>query len=149
MTQHRPTANLHEPTSLPTDRGRWAVSSMNWAIIGIIAASAFVPIIQGRWGDVYLPLVVAFFWWGGVRMARWQDSTDKERILAFEPADEREDTIARDGLTTTGRFALLFLLAQSVVLFHLAPQFWLYSVGTLGLIAAVWYIASVRAVRRA
>ena len=89
MTRHRPTPELREPTSLPADRGRWSVSSMNWAIIAVIAASALVPAAQGRWGDLYLPLVIAFAWWGGARMARWRDSTDKERVLTFEPADER------------------------------------------------------------
>ena len=55
----------------------------------------------------------------------------------------------QDGLATTGRFALLFLLAQSILLFHLTPQLWLYSVGTLVLFAVVWYAATSRAVRRA
>ena len=149
MTRHRPTTDLREPTSLPADRGKWAVSGMNGAIIGIIAASALVPAAQGRWGDVYHPLVMAFLWWGVSRMARWRDSTDQERVLSFEPADEREEAIARDGLATTGKFALLFLLAQSILLFHLAPQLWPYSVGTLGLFAVVWYAATSRAVRRA
>ena len=149
MTRHRPTPELREPTSLPADRGRWSVSSMNWAIIAVIAASALVPAAQGRWSDLYLPPVIAFAWWGGARMARWRDSTDQERVLSFEPADEREEAIARDGLATMGKFALLFLLAQSILLFHLAPQLWPYSVGTLGLFAVVWYAATSRAVRRA
>lgn len=115
------------------------MSGMNWAIIGIVAASALVPALQGRWwGDVLMPPMIVFLWWGGARMARWRESTDKERVLSFEPADEREEAVARDGLATTGKFALLFLLAQSILLLHLAPQFWLYSVGTLALFAIVW-----------
>lgn len=150
MTPPRPIPDLSESTSLPADRGRWSVSGMNWAIIAIIAASAIVPAIRGGWwGEMLMPPVIAFFWWGGARMARWRDSSDKERVLSFEPADEREEAIARDGLATTGRFALLFLLAQSILLFHVAPQFWLYSVGTLGLFGLIWYLATTRAVRRA
>lgn len=150
MTRRRPTPDLSESTSLPADRGRWSVSGMNWAIIAIIAASAIVPAIRDDWwGQILVPPVIAFFWWGGARMARWRDSTDKERVLSFEPADEREEAIARDGLATTGRFALLFLLAQSILLFHLAPQLWPYSVGTLGLFGLIWYSATTRAVRRA
>lgn len=150
MTRHRPTTEPRDATSLPADRGRWAVSGMNWAIVGIIAASALVPALQGRWwGNVLMPPLIAFFWWGGARTARWRDSTDRERVLSFEPADEREGAIARDGLATTGKFALLFLLAQSILLFHLVPQYWLYSVGTLVLFAVVWYTATSRAVRHA
>lgn len=149
-TRRRPIPDVSESASLPADRGRRSVSGMNWAIIAIIAASAAVPVFQGgRWFQILPPLAIAFFWWGGARVARWRDSTDRERILSFDPADEREEAIARDGLAITGRLALLFLLAQSILLFYLAPQFWFYSVGTLGLFGLIWYFATTRAVRRA
>lgn len=150
MTRRRPIPDVSESASLPADRGRWSVSGMNWAIIAIIAASAAVPVFQGgRWFQILPPLVISFFWWSGARIARWRDSTDKERILSFDPADEREEAIAGDGLATTGRFALLFLLAQSLLLFYLAPNLWFYSVGTLGLFGVIWYFATARAIRRA
>ncbi|MFC0247574.1 hypothetical protein ACFFIO_03555 [Citricoccus parietis] len=126
------------------------MSGMNWAIIAIVAASAIIRMLQGeRWFQILGPLVVAFFWWGGARMARWRDSKDIERIMAFEPADEREESISQIGLAPTGRFALLFLLAQSILLFYLAPQMWPYSVGTLALFGLVWYFATTRAIRQA
>lgn len=150
MTPRRQTAEPRGRASLPADRGRWSVSPMNWAIIAIIGLSAVIPVVQGGWWVSSLtPLVLAVGWWWGARMARWRDSTDKERVLSFEPADEREEAIARDGWATTGRFALLFLLAQSILVLNLLPHLWLYSVGTLGLFALLWYVATSRALRRA
>lgn len=150
MTQHHPTAEPSEPASLPPDRGRWSVSAMNWAFIAIFGVSAVILVFQGRWwGSVLTPLILALGWWWAARTARWRDSTDKERVLSFEPADEREEAIARNGWATTGKLAVLFLVAQSILVFHVMPQLWLYPVGTLGLFAVVWYIATSRAVRRA
>lgn len=150
MTLRRQTAEPRERSSLPADRGRWSVSAMNWAFIAIFGLSAVFPIVQGGWWvSALTPLVLALGWWWGARMARWRDSTDKERLLSFEPADEREDAIARDGWATTGKFALLFLLVQSILVLYLLPQLGLYAVGTFGLFAVVWYVASSRAARRA
>lgn len=150
MTPRRSTTESGERASLPADRGRWSVSAMNWAFIAIFGLSAVIPIVQGRWWvSALTPLVMAFGWWWGARMARWRDSTDKERVLSFEPSDEREVAIARHGWSTTGKFALLFLLVQSILVLYLLPQLWLYAVGTLGLFTVVWYVASSSAVRRA
>lgn len=144
----RPVPDPDDSTSLPADRGRWSVSPMNWSVVGILAASAVLAAIQGRWSQAIIAVVMSAGWWAGARVARWRDSSDRERVLSFEPADEREEGIERRGLATAGRFAMLFLLAQSVLLFHFTLHLWWYAAGTLAALVIVWYVASSRAVRR-
>ncbi len=149
MIRHTLDTDLNNTDSLTADRGRWSVSGMNWAIIGILVLAAIIPAVQGNWMNALITLLVAGAWWLTSRMARWRDSSDRERVQTFEPADEREQAMERQALSQTGRIALLFLLAQSVVFFYLVPQYWFYSAGTLMVFGIVWFTAAARAARSA
>lgn len=149
MIRHTLDTDLNNSDSLTADRGKWSVSGMNWAIIGILVLAAIIPVVQGNWMNALITLLVAAAWWLTSRMARWRDSSDRERVQTFEPADERELAMERQALSQTGRIALLFLLAQSVAFFYLVPQYWFYSAGTLVVFGIVWFTAAARAARSA
>lgn len=149
MTRHTLNTELNNSDSLTADRGRWSVSGTNWAIIAILVLAAMIPAAQGNWLNALITVLVAAAWWLTSRMARWRDSSDRERVQTFEPADERERAMGRQALSQTGRIALLFLLAQSVAFFYLVPQYWFYSAGTLLVFGIIWFTAAARAVRSA
>ena len=149
MIRHTLDTDLNNSDSLTADRGKWSVSGMNWAIIGILVLATIIPAVQGNWVNALITLLVAAAWWLTSRMARWRDSSDRERVQTFEPADERELAMERQALSQTGRIALLFLLAQSVAFFYLVPQYWFYSAGTLVMFGIVWFTAAARAARGA
>lgn len=149
MIRHTLDTDLNNSDSLKADRGKWSVSGMNWAIIGILVLAAIIPAVQGKGMNALITLLVAAAWWLTSRMARWRDSSDRERVQTFEPADEREQAMERQAPSQTGQIALLFLLAQSVAFFYLVPQYWFYSAGTLVVFGIVWFTAAARAARSA
>lgn len=149
MTRHTLNTELNNGDSLTTDRGKWSVSRTNWAIIAVLVLAAIIPAVQRNWMNALITLLVAAAWWLTSRMARWRDSSDRERVQTFEPADERERAMERRALSQTGRVALLFLLAQSVAFFYLVPQYWFYSAGTLAVFGVIWFTTAARAARSA
>lgn len=134
---------------MSTRTERLPVAPMNLVAFGLAAIAAVASVATGNpWGGLFIFIAGAYVVIAA-RLARRSDSTDLIRINALEYRDERDRTLARDGLATVGGAALLLGFVEFIVAIAVGePAFILLASAQVVAIAIVWGVANARAVRR-
>lgn len=127
---------------------RIPMSRVNIALSAALAAGIAMSIVLGLWPQaVTLGLILALglcF----IYFARRPGAGAIQRVNAIEYRDERDRTIARDGLVVVGAVALLLSLIEYMVALVLRPELTWLLLGQVVILYVCWGIGNHVAVRR-
>lgn len=118
---------------------RLPVSVPNAAVIGALLVGAALAGLRGNGVGAIILAAVAIGWAGIALYARSRRADDRSRVGNFDPRDERDRTIGRNGFALVGAAALILTGGEMLVRVVLGDNDGATLVRFL-VLAAVWSI---------
>jgi hypothetical protein len=127
---------------------KFPMSCVNLVLTSALAAGVLLSLFLGLWPQAVTLALMLVLGLVGIYSARRPDASEVLRVNAIEYRDERDRTIARDGLVVVGIVALVLSLVEYMVALVLQPELTWPLLGQVLVLYVCWGMANQIAARR-